>query len=99
MARALGLEQALHDRERVGRGHADRLVEHDPAMDVALVAPRLVVFGGLACGARGVSPRGAASEEIFFSGSFESPIGGSIRLLAVVTIIRFTLPNLANLVR
>src|SRR2546429_3240560 len=26
------------------RGHADRLVEHDPAVDVALVAPRLALL-------------------------------------------------------
>ena len=44
MAGALGLEQALEHGDRVRRGHADRLVEDDPAMDVALVAPRLVVL-------------------------------------------------------
>src|SRR5207302_9171658 len=44
MAGALGLEQALEDRDRVRRGHADRLVEHHPAMDVALVAARLIVL-------------------------------------------------------
>ena len=42
MAGALGPEQPLHDAHRVGRGHADRLVEHDPAVHVALVA--LAVF-------------------------------------------------------
>ena len=31
-------EQALDHRDRVGRGHADRLVEHDPAVHVALLA-------------------------------------------------------------
>src|SRR5258707_5053563 len=44
VGRAFGLEQALHDRDRVGRGHADRLVEHDPAVDVTLVAPRLALL-------------------------------------------------------
>src|SRR5579872_5536978 len=43
VACALGLEQALHDGDRMGGGHADRLVENDPAMHVALFASRLVV--------------------------------------------------------
>src|SRR6185295_19048200 len=47
MAGALGLEQALEHGDRVRRGHADRLVEHHPAMNVALVAPRLVVLARL----------------------------------------------------
>ena len=52
MAGALGREQPLHHADRVGRGHADRLVEHDPAMHVALVAlellvPRLRARGGV----------------------------------------------------
>ena len=37
MAGALAENRRLTTRDRVGRGHADRLVEHDPAMDVALV--------------------------------------------------------------
>src|SRR5207244_12562508 len=44
VARAFGLEQPLHDRHRMRRGHANRLVEHDPAVDVALVAPRLALL-------------------------------------------------------
>src|SRR5438045_9463115 len=44
MTCALGLEQTFDDRDRMRRRHADRLVEHDPAMDVALVATRLVVL-------------------------------------------------------
>ena len=43
---ALGLEQSLHHADRVGRGHADRLVENDPAMDVALVAFELLMATG-----------------------------------------------------
>ena len=38
VAGALRREQPLDDRDRVRRGHADRLVEHDPAVHVALVA-------------------------------------------------------------
>src|SRR5206468_7167267 len=47
VAGALGLEQALEHGNRVRRGHADRLVENDPAVDVALVATRLVVLARL----------------------------------------------------
>ncbi len=47
MAGALGRKQPLQHRDRMGRGHADRLVEHDPAMDVALVAARLIVLARL----------------------------------------------------
>ena len=39
MARLLGREPALHHRDRVGRCHADALVENDPAIDVALFRP------------------------------------------------------------
>src|SRR5262249_24566745 len=35
---ALGIEQPFHHADRVRGGHADRLVEHDPAMYVVLVA-------------------------------------------------------------
>src|ERR1700732_4437634 len=52
VARALGLEQPLHDRDRMGRGHADWFVEDDPAVDVALVASRLVVGARLLATAR-----------------------------------------------
>src|SRR5215470_11854686 len=38
MARALGLEQAFYDAHGVGRRHADRLVENDPAVHVVLLA-------------------------------------------------------------
>ncbi len=38
MAGALGAEQPLHHAHRMGRGHADRLVEHEPAVHVALLA-------------------------------------------------------------
>ncbi len=44
MTCASRLEQTLDDRDRLSRRHADRLVEHDPAMDVALVAARLIVL-------------------------------------------------------
>src|SRR6185437_3188006 len=43
MAGTLGREQPLHHGDRLRRRHADRLVEHDPAMDVALVASWVVV--------------------------------------------------------
>src|SRR5262249_17664493 len=51
MAGALGVEQALHHGDGLRRGHADRLVERHPAMDIAAVAllllllvpPRIVV--------------------------------------------------------
>ncbi len=52
VACAFGLEQPLHDGDRMGRGHADRFVEHDPAMDVALVAARLAILARLFAGAR-----------------------------------------------
>ena len=45
VAGALGGEQPLDDADGVGRGHADRLVEDDPAVDVALVAAELLFFG------------------------------------------------------
>src|SRR5215469_16854222 len=38
VAGSLGIEQPLHDADRVGRRHANRLVEHDPAVHVALLA-------------------------------------------------------------
>src|SRR6185312_4709840 len=47
MAGALGLEQPLEYGDRMSGGHADRLVEDHPAVDVALVAPRLVVLSRL----------------------------------------------------
>ena len=41
MSRLGGVEEPLHAGDGVGRGHADRLVEHQPAVDLAaLVAPR-----------------------------------------------------------
>src|SRR6266403_1017631 len=46
-AGALGGKQPLHDRHRMGRGHADRLVQHHPAMHVALVAPGLALITAL----------------------------------------------------
>src|SRR5205085_2890485 len=33
------------DGDRMGRGHSDRLVEHDPAMHVTLLAPVLDLLG------------------------------------------------------
>src|SRR5262249_32958402 len=59
---ALGWKQAFHRRRRLPRGHADRLVEHDPAMDVALVAARLIVGPPLlACARIVVASRVAAT--------------------------------------
>jgi hypothetical protein len=37
MAGAFRREQMLDDGDGVGRSHADRLVEHEPAMDIALL--------------------------------------------------------------
>src|SRR2546423_1992685 len=59
VAGALGLEQALEHGNRVRRSHADRLVENDPAVDVALVATRLVVLARL-LGVTGIVVAGAA---------------------------------------
>ncbi len=42
MAGALGFGQALDDADGMGRRHADRLVEDDPAVHVALVAAELL---------------------------------------------------------
>ena len=47
MAGALGLEHALHHAHRVGRGHAHGLVEHEPAVHVALLALALRLPGRL----------------------------------------------------
>src|SRR6185369_62467 len=47
MSGAPGLEQPLEHGNRVRRGHADRLVENHPAVDVALVASRLIVLARL----------------------------------------------------
>src|SRR5450759_4078902 len=66
MAGALGLEQPLHHRDRVGRGHADRLVEHDPAVDVALVAPGLVILTRLLAAAPAILVVTRIRRNIFF---------------------------------
>src|SRR5205085_1765478 len=42
MSRALGLEQPPHHAHGMGRRHADRLVEHQPAVHVALLAAALL---------------------------------------------------------
>ena len=55
--RALAREQPLDGADGLRRGHADRLVEHDPAVDVALVAAELL----LAFSARRLVLRGARS--------------------------------------
>ena len=41
MAGLLGVQSALRDRDGVRRGHADALVEHQPAMHVALLGALL----------------------------------------------------------
>src|SRR6266850_1203028 len=66
MAGALGLEQPFHDRDRLGRGHADRLVEHDPAVDVALVAARLVVLARRLAAVRAILGLMRLRRNIFF---------------------------------
>src|SRR4051812_47283409 len=43
MAGALGLQQTLDHAHGMGRGHAYRLVEHEPAIHVALLALRLIL--------------------------------------------------------
>ena len=43
MAGALGLQQTLNHAHGMGRGHAHRLVEHEPAIHVALLALRLIL--------------------------------------------------------
>jgi hypothetical protein len=43
MAGALGLEQPLDDPDRLRRRHADRFVEHDPAVHIALLAAELLL--------------------------------------------------------
>jgi len=97
---ALGLEQALEHGDRMRRGHADRLVEDHPAMNVALVAPRLVVWPRLfaltgiltwilarivVAVARVVDAR--LIGKIFFETSCDSAFSEPIALSAVVTII------------
>ena len=55
MAGAFGREQVLDDRDGMRRGHADRLVEHDPAVHVAFLAFLWSIGPGLAiraCGNR-----------------------------------------------
>src|SRR5215471_17580475 len=54
MTGLLSCEQALYHRHRVGRCHADRFVEHHPAMDVIFFAPKLLRPAGSA----GVVERG-----------------------------------------
>src|SRR6266566_2891646 len=51
MAGALGLKQPLHHRDGLRRRHADRLVQHDPAVNVAPVTARLIVGPPLLAGA------------------------------------------------
>ena len=104
MAGALGLEQPLHDRDRMGRGHADRLVEHHPAVDVALVAPRLALVPLL------------VATPLLLSDRCHAGIAMRIRKIIFFSAVRITdrrldgavcgghdhqltLPNLANLVR
>src|SRR5947207_3878207 len=50
MARTLGLERALHDAHRMGRGHAHGFVDHEPAVHVALLALALRLPIGLRSG-------------------------------------------------
>ena len=52
MASALGGKQPLHDGNGLRRRHPDRLVKHDPAVNVALVAPRLTVLALHVAGTR-----------------------------------------------
>src|ERR1700743_2385170 len=67
MAGALGLKQPLHHRDRLGGRHADRLVEHDPAVDIALVAPWLVVRTRLLAGTRTIAGMMGMRRNIFFN--------------------------------
>src|SRR5947208_16901713 len=76
------------------RGHADRLVEHDPAVDVALVAPRLALL--LLWLVAAAAPH--IRQMIFFRAR-----RSSILLVARAACgghdHRVTLPDLANLMR
>src|SRR4030088_1757425 len=98
MARPLGLEQPLHDCDRLRRLHADRLVERDPAVDVTLVAPRLVIWARLLAGVRAIFAVKRVRRNIFFSAvritdrRFDHAVYGGHNH-------QVTLPNLANLVR
>jgi hypothetical protein len=68
MAGALGIEQALEDGDRMGRGHADGLVENHPAMDIAaitlLLAALALLFASLLL-ARIVMPHAGCGKIIF----------------------------------
>src|SRR5438445_222136 len=76
------------------RGHADRLVEHDPAVDVSLVAPRLALL--LLWLVAAAAPH--ISQMIFFRAM-------RISILLVERVVcgghdhRATPPDLANLMR
>ena len=104
VAGALGLEQPLHHRDRLRRGHADRLVEHHPAMDVALVAPRLVVLARLLAAALMLFARIVV--RAFLARLGKNIFLGKCRLLgiwllkfainAVVVVIESSLPNLSE---
>ena len=67
MAGLLGREGALDHRDRMGRRHADRLVEHDPAMHVALLGARreALALGWVGAGsASGASFTGASIMDV-----------------------------------
>ena len=95
MSRAFCGKQPLHHRNRMGRGHADRLVENDPAMDVALVAAGLLALAaacrrsdrGCRAGRCFPARARAESEKLFFSAPFNSSFCGSMALVGIVTAI------------
>src|SRR5207237_6532256 len=97
VARAFGLEQPLHHGDGLGRSHADRLVEHHPAVNVALVPPRLIVWAGLFA-ATGTIPSVLRIGRNILVNAFRI----ADRLLDHVVCDghghQSTLPNLANLV-
>ncbi len=92
MARALGLEQALEHGNRVGRSHADRLVENHPAMNVALVATRLVVLARLL----GVARIVVAAALIIVAGAALAVAGATfvVASAALAVVMRFTRKNI-----
>jgi hypothetical protein len=83
MAGALGIEQALEDGDRMGRGHADGLVENHPAMDVAaitlLLAALALLFASPAAGADRYAAR--AAEKLFSAGVFDRRFAARARCL------------------
>ena len=67
---ALGVEQSLQHCDRMGRGHADGFVEHDPAVNVAPLTLKLLFLLARAMVTAAVCAvlRGCFLRNIFFCG-------------------------------